>query len=187
MSRTCTICKHSMRTLIETQIINQRPYRDIAGQFMTTKSSVGRHLEHMKSIIQAVEEERHAEVRSMFANLEDMCAANFMQADALRLTATNGIVRVNQTTGVSYQTPDLRTALMAIMVKTKQMELYAKLTGQFRKEPENQEDFRRQKGRYERGVQLYMDRMAAAGQPVTRDAAIRTLTALEPEMSRYVS
>lgn len=43
MPRTCSVCIHPNRNAIETEIENQRPYRNIAEQFSLTSSAIFRH------------------------------------------------------------------------------------------------------------------------------------------------
>lgn len=44
MSRTCTVCSNNQKLAIESSIAAGTSYRDIAGQFETTKSSIERHV-----------------------------------------------------------------------------------------------------------------------------------------------
>jgi hypothetical protein len=47
MPPTCSICKHTQRAAIESQLVQGASLRDIAGRFATTRSALHRHKTHV--------------------------------------------------------------------------------------------------------------------------------------------
>jgi len=82
MSRTCTVCQHPERELIDGALVNgQASYRGIAGQYGLTKSSVERHAaEHLPQALAKAQE------AGEMARADDLLAqARSLQARALSI------------------------------------------------------------------------------------------------------
>lgn len=57
MARTCTVCAHPERAAIDVALLAQRPLRDIAIQFNTSKDALSRHLSHLAAALRTRDED----------------------------------------------------------------------------------------------------------------------------------
>lgn len=116
MPRKCSICSHGEREGIELALVNQVPYRSIAGQFSVSSSAVERHKrEHLPRSL------THA------AEAESAATAGRLLADLLKLQQ-----RTSAVFDVAEREGDLRTALFAIREERGCIELLARLAGELR-------------------------------------------------------
>ncbi len=116
MPRTCTICSHPERGDIESAIVAQVSYRDIARQWHTSKDAVARHAaEHISQAISRAQEAKEAAQALDVVKEMEWCnqAAHTLYDGALAETQ-----------------PDRRTALSALAEVRKQTELWAELQGE---------------------------------------------------------
>lgn len=51
MAQTCSVCQHPHRDQIEKALVGNIPYRQIAGQFLTSISALSRHKEHVPAAL----------------------------------------------------------------------------------------------------------------------------------------
>jgi transposase-like protein len=115
MTRTCTICSHPEREAIERKLLAGESYRDIAGQFGVSKSSLERH--HRAGHIAAHLAQAHQ--AAQVAQADDLLA----EVQALRAKAYSILL---QAEGAG----DLRTALQGIRTALECLTLLAKLLGE---------------------------------------------------------
>lgn len=71
MPRVCTVCAHPEREAIESQIVNQIGYRDIARRYRVSKDALARHrADHLpETLLRAQEAEETAEAVNVLAEL----------------------------------------------------------------------------------------------------------------------
>jgi hypothetical protein len=130
MPNTCTICKHPDREKIENALARGQSLRDIAGQFEVSKSSVFRHHTCIAAQLQA-----------------------FKAARSTQLNETL-LQRLERYRGVAERfLKDDEKALAALDRCYKQVDIEAKLTGEYQKKQENQADPQRQR---EIAVEAYL-------------------------------
>lgn len=114
MARVCTVCNHPDREAIDKALVDGAAYRDIAGRYGLSKSSVERHkAEHIPAAMAKAKEAAdvvHGD------NLLD-------QVKTLQTVTMNILAR-------AYKTDDLRTALQAVGQARGNLELQGKLLGQ---------------------------------------------------------
>ena len=98
MSRHCSVCDHPQRPAIDRELIEAKPFRNIAEHYRLTTSAVHRHRQsHLpQALVRAERTSKMIEASSLFTRLGDLEA----HADRLRRKAEAG--------------QDYRTALAAI-------------------------------------------------------------------------
>ncbi len=119
MPRKCTICHHDEREAIDAALVTREPFRDIAGRFGVSKSSLVRHSDdHIPATLvkaQAATEAAQADdLLAQVCDLRDKALAVLMKAEAA---------------------DDLRAAIGAIREARGCVELFGKLAGQLRDAP----------------------------------------------------
>ena len=116
MSRKCTVCKHKERAAIDTALLGGASFRDLAGQFRLSKTSLCRHKgEHLpRELSKAHEAHQISAADDLLRQVQDL------QTSALT------ILRKAEEAG------DLRTALGAIREARGNLELLAKLVGELK-------------------------------------------------------
>jgi hypothetical protein len=77
MPRVCTICSHEKRAEIESAVVANAPFRDIARQFGVSKDAVARHVsEHIHQTVQqshaAMEEARGLDVVQQLKDINEV-------------------------------------------------------------------------------------------------------------------
>lgn len=74
MAQPCKICTHEQRIDIEREIADEKPMRDIAGRYGTSKSAVSRHKnECMGNAVEVAREEKQKTIaESLFAGMETL-------------------------------------------------------------------------------------------------------------------
>ena len=114
MTRVCTVCRHPDRAAIDEALVAGAAYRDIAGQFQLSPSSVHRHSsEHIPATLsQAAEAVEVARADDLLSQVRSL------QARALAILAK------------AEEAGDLRTALGAIREARGNLELLARLLGE---------------------------------------------------------
>ena len=117
MPRTCTICSHPHRELIEQSLLEKVPLRTIADQCLVSKAALLRHRPHISPASTLQHAERDA-TRAL--SLAEQIAQ--LQADAHRIGAA------------AEKDGDRRTALMAIRELVRIADLLARMQGAI-KEP----------------------------------------------------
>ena len=119
MPRTCTICRHDRLADIDKAMVERRPFRDIAGQYKLTKSSLMRHHDdHLPAKL--VRAKRVAEVVEADALLDQVLG---LKDKAL------GIL------DIAEKDRDLKAATGAIREARSCVELLGKLAGQLASAP----------------------------------------------------
>ncbi len=113
MPRTCTICEHPQRQEIDNQLINGNSFRDIAGRFSLSRSSLSRHKKHLSSGLTKAKK-----------------AAEISQADDLLAQVRDLQTRALNILDAAEGSGDLRTALGAIREARGNLELLGKLAGE---------------------------------------------------------
>jgi hypothetical protein len=69
----CAICQHPKRAKIEGELLSGTSFRDIAGRFAVSKSSVGRHRQHLPaSLVKARDIAEVAQADSLLARVVDL-------------------------------------------------------------------------------------------------------------------
>ncbi len=58
--KTCSICSHPQRALIDRQLVTGQPLRDVSGRFGVSRSALGRHSAHLPHAVIAVREAEEA-------------------------------------------------------------------------------------------------------------------------------
>lgn len=115
MPRTCTICSHAKRKQIEELLVQGGSLRDIAGRYGTTKSTLERHQGHIAETIQQVRNSNDVKrAASLIDQLEELSEI----ADGI----LQGAVKAK----------DGELALKALDRRHKQVELGARLAGEFK-------------------------------------------------------
>jgi hypothetical protein len=114
MPRQCSVCVHDQRNAIETALIAETPYRDIARQYQVSKDAVSRHkAEHLPVHLSKAKE-----------------AAEVAQADDL-LTELKALRRKAYSLLLAAEKQgDIRTALAGIREARACLELLAELEGE---------------------------------------------------------
>jgi hypothetical protein len=129
MPNTCTICKHPECKQIESALARGQSLRDIAGQSQASKSSIDRHQ------------------RCVAAELQTFKASRSIQLNETLLQ------RLDCYRGVAEQfLKNDEKALAALDRCYKQVDIEAKLTGQYQKKQENQADPQKRQEIIYRGV-----------------------------------
>lgn len=119
MGRTCTICSHPRRNEIESDLLAQVSYRDIAARHGVSPSALTRHMDgHISEALIAVKAKRD-------------------DADALSLLAqTDALLRkVEAILDKALEDGKSTTALAAIREARGMLELRGKVTGELREAP----------------------------------------------------
>lgn len=123
MPRTCTICSHPKRKAIEQSLVQGVSLRDIAGQFKTTKSTIERHQEHVKQAIQKAKETQ--EIKQGLSLAEQLEKLQGQTEQILEMF-------------MGYLSPiNGELALKAIDRRHKQIEIAARLAGEFKEDAKN--------------------------------------------------
>ena len=119
MSRKCTVCKHKERAAIDTALLGGASFRDLAGQFRLSKTSLCRHKgEHLpRELSKAHEAHQISAADDLLRQVQDL------QTRALT------ILRKAESGG------DLRAALGAIREARGNLELLARLLGELKEGP----------------------------------------------------
>jgi len=116
VSRKCTVCKHKERAAIDTALLAGAPFRDLAGQFGLSKTSLHRHKnEHLPRELTKAHE----------ANQISSADELLRQVQALHAKAM-AILNTAEKSG------DLRTALAAVREARGNLELLARLLGELK-------------------------------------------------------
>ena len=119
MSRKCTVCKHKERAAIDTALLAGASFRDLAGQFRLSKTSLCRHKgEHLPRELSKAHEAQQ------ISSADDLLG----QVQALHGKAM-AILNTAEKSG------DLRTALGAIREARGNLELLARLLGELKEGP----------------------------------------------------
>ena len=119
MPRTCTVCAHPERAILDAALVRGEPLRDIAGRYAVSKSAVARHkAEHLPASL--VKATAAAEVADADRLLRD--------AGALRAKAVSLLL-------AAERAGDLRTALAGVREARGCVELLARLLGELRDAP----------------------------------------------------
>jgi hypothetical protein len=111
----CAVCRHKNRAAIEEAIVSGKSYRDIAGRFGPSKTSVGRHREHLPETLTKAHEV--ADVARADGLLEKVVALHRKAEGILEGAERDGL---------------LETALRAIREARSCLELLARLEGAVR-------------------------------------------------------
>jgi hypothetical protein len=111
----CKICRHEKRETIEDAILSGTPYRDIAGRFGTSKTSIGRHRDHLPTTL-----------------LKAAAAGEIARADTLLEKVMLLHRRAEEILTRAEGAGLLETALRAIREARSCLELIAKLEGALR-------------------------------------------------------
>jgi hypothetical protein len=120
MSNTCTICRHKEREQIESALVRGEALRDIAGHFQSSKSSIYRHQTCIAAELQALKATRSVKLNESL------------------------IEHLNRYRQVAEQfLDDDEKALAALDRCSKQVDIEAKLTGEYQKKQENKPDLQR--------------------------------------------
>src|SRR4051812_11771148 len=114
MARTCTVCRHPDRPVIDQALINHRPFRSIAVQFSTSKSALIRHYDD--HLPEALTKARAAEEMAQADDLLEQVKGLRDKAHSIVLTAE--------------QAGDLRTALMGVRETRACLELLLEIEGE---------------------------------------------------------
>ena len=139
MANTCTICKHNNRSEIEELLAAGKSLRDIAGQFQVSKSSVDRHQRCIATQLEAFKESRSEQLNeSLMQRLERYrrVAEQFLSDD--------------------------EKALVALDRCYKQVDIEAKLTGEYQKKQENKPDQHLQRAIFLETVVILAERKGEA-------------------------
>jgi hypothetical protein len=110
--RRCTICTHDDRPTIDQMLVNHRPFRDIAGRFALTRSSVMRH--HDDHLPETLTKAKAAEETARADDLLEQVRALRTKSLSLLLAAEKA--------------GDIRTALAGIREARACLELLAEMS-----------------------------------------------------------
>ncbi len=121
MPRVCTVCEHSKRQEINKLLVQGTPYRDIAGRFSLSRSSLSRHKEHLPNTLVKAKE-----------------AEEITQADSLLEQVKSLQNRVFNILTQAEEAGDLRTALGAIREARGFLEFLCKLASELQVQPKQE-------------------------------------------------
>ena len=111
MARTCTICTHADKFVIDGDIVEGKALRDIAGQFSVSKTALGRHKDnHLPATLTLAKKEEEATHSS-----------NLLQAAQALLAKTSALLSEAEHAG------DRRGALAGVKEARGCLELLSKL------------------------------------------------------------
>lgn len=119
MPRTCSVCTHAEREQIDTELLEGKPYKDLAARFGPSGSALHRH------------RSSHLPERLLKAK----AAAEICKADDLVEQVKSLKVNARQILAKAESEGDLRTALAGIRELSRLIELVAKLTAELKTRP----------------------------------------------------
>ena len=163
MPRTCTICSHQQRDLMETALVRGASYRVIARQFRVGHDALQRH------------------AKQHIARDLEMAKGNETVQRALSLAEQIEELRRHTETVLTNQ-DDQSLLLKAIARRERQIELVARLTGAFQRDKQNESD-REQKRRH---CEIAIERVMREAS-VSREVAIDALRPYMPDISHYIN
>lgn len=120
MPQVCTVCKNENRADIDMALLNNTPFRNIAGQFSLSVTALHRHKEkHIAgSLVKAKDAKEVSDADELLKEVRDLLT----KAKALMKRAEDGKgVKVDE---------EVRTALLGVREVRACLELLAKLRGQ---------------------------------------------------------
>ncbi len=119
MPRTCTVCTHPEREQIDIELLEGRPFKDLAARFGPSGSALHRHgRSHLpERLLKAQAAAEVSKGDDLFAQLESL------KVNARRILAT------------AESHGDLRTALAGIRELSRLIELVAKLPAELKTRP----------------------------------------------------
>ena len=124
MARTCTICTHVHRDIIDSLLLRGEPLNAIARRFSVSPDAVFRHKKHMQLVMQKAAASSERTTGDYGSSL--LAEVGRIRADAERLQKEYESRR------------DLRGALRAIETRLSVIELAARFTGQIEVKQKNE-------------------------------------------------
>ena len=116
MPRTCSICGHPAREQIDAELLEGKPFRELANRFGTSSAALFRHRQtHIQDRLQKLHD------------VEEISKAKTLleQIDELK-------VKARQILDAAERDGDFKTALSGVRELSRLIELVAKLTGELR-------------------------------------------------------
>ena len=119
MSRSCTVCAHVNRDKIDEVLLAGQSLRDIAGQFLLSKSALERHkVDHLPATLVKAQE-----------------VAEIVRADNLLDKAQGLYSKAQSILSAAEEAGDLRTALIGVREARGNLELLSKLLVHLAEQP----------------------------------------------------
>lgn len=81
MSQTCRCCRHERREELDRNLVNGVPHRTIADRYQVSTTSVSRHREHVRDLLEVDQVERMAQLTAMVEQLRERVLAMLDQAE----------------------------------------------------------------------------------------------------------
>jgi hypothetical protein len=131
MTRTCIICRHKKRDDIDTDLLGNDTFRNIATRYNVSTGALQRHKRnHLLARLAEVHQVREEAFNQIRKNVADRAKLDIMQADDLYNQVHDLRQRALSLLGQAEMSGDLRTALIGIREARSCIELLAKIEGQ---------------------------------------------------------
>jgi len=128
MTRTCTVCNHKDIEEINRRLINKESYRDIAGQYKLSKSAVERHFNGNPS------KNEPGHIPELLSKSNDI--KEIVTADSLLKKVKDEEDFVREMRVLAASEGDIKVALSAVDRALKCIELYARVLGIIKDQPQ---------------------------------------------------
>src|SRR4051812_11437161 len=129
MSRTCTICRHEERLVIEEELLRGEPHRRIAARFHVAATSVRRHREH---VLQDLREMDEVKQLSRSGSLVDYVRELGQRTEVLYQEATNLLKQAKESKDLKGALAAIREAAIVSRECRGNAALLGELTGEIR-------------------------------------------------------